>query len=352
VIERRNTVPVLSNILLEAVDGVLKIAVTDLEVFFAANMPCQMVQEGSITVGVKQLYDIVRELSNEMITLRTQDNHWVELASGKANFQLMGLPARDFPSIPEVNSLTFHEVDSQTLLEMVDKTQFSVSNDETRYHLNGVYFTRADRSGQRSLRMVSTDGHRLSLIDRSLSGDLAALSKGVIIPKKGLAEIRKLLTEVQGPLFFAIDENRAVIKRGNVALQVRLIEGEFPDYQKVIPKGNDKKLRLSRDLFLASLKRISLLSNDTSKTVTFNIRPGFMEIRSNNPNVGEAKEDLEINYQGENLKIGFNARYFIDVLSSMNTSDVQLELKDQLSPGVIKSPADESYTAVVMPMRI
>lgn len=352
VIEKRNTVPVLSNIMLKASGKELHLAVTDLEVFLTATVPCDTTEEGDITVPVKQLHDILRELpSGQKVSFVSKENHWMEIVCGKVDFNLVGLPAKDFPTIPNIENLELQKIDAEMFSEMIDKTIFSISNDETRYHLNGVYFARTETQGQKTLRMVSTDGHRLSLIERGLSTDLKLVPKGVIIPRKGLNEMRKILAEGQGDFYFGVDENRAVVKRGGMLLQIRLIEGEFPPYEKVIPQNNDKVLKVSRDLLLSSLKRVSLMSNDVSKTVTLSIKPGMMEIRSNNLN-GEAKEDLEIDYQGEGMKVGFNARYFIDVLNCLDTVDVELDLKDQLSPGIIKNPKDEHYTAVVMPMRI
>jgi len=231
---------------------------------------------------------------------------------------------------------------------MIDKTIYSVSNDETRYHLNGVYFEQQTEG----YIMVATDGHRMSLIKRAISSDKPFISHGVIIPRKGLYEIKKLLEAMDGEFEIAIDGAQLIVRHDQTTLMIRLIEGKYPNYSQFIPQKLSQKIKINREAFLQSLKRVSLLANHKSKAVTLAFSNGKMEITSNNPELGDAKEELEINYTGQDIKIGFNAKYIQDVLQVIQDEDVDLEINDQLSPGLMRPHSDKNYTCVVMPMRI
>jgi DNA polymerase-3 subunit beta len=238
---------------------------------------------------------------------------------------------------------------------MIERTFFAVSTDETRYNLNGVYF----EPGAGGLRLVATDGHRLSLAERALSVSFG-LKRGVILPKKGLSELKKLLSvagesgEEKPEAKLGFLENSAIFRRPGVVLVMRLIEGLFPDYKQVIPKAGEKVVRLGRARLSETLRRISLLSSDKAHAVKLELSKGVLKVLSQNPDLGEAKEDVPVEYEGEPLKIGFNARYLIEVLGVLQSADVQLELADDLSPGVLRGAdePDAGFTAVVMPMRI
>lgn len=353
IVERRNAMPILANVLLDAQEDKLKILATDLEVGVYDTYSAQIITPGRITIGAKQLYEIVRELPDALIHIKARENHWMTLTSQKAVFNIVGLSADDFPTTIEVKQKKFVPIAAITIKEMIEKTLFSASNDETRYHLNGVYFLRVKENGKNGVRMIATDGHRLSLIDKQLEiEETLKVDKGVILPKKGLYELKKLLDEDQGDFEIAIDENHAIFKKDPLVLFMRLIDGEYPDCNQVIPQNHKKRIVINRDEFLHSLKRISLLSNEKSKGVKFSIQPGMMKISSNHPELGEAKEEIVIDYQGEEIEIGFNAKYFMDVLNVMDSNEVSLELDGKLSPGIIKASKDQSYTCVVMPMRI
>ncbi|OGQ35421.1 MAG: DNA polymerase III subunit beta [Deltaproteobacteria bacterium RIFCSPHIGHO2_12_FULL_43_9] len=353
IVEKRNAMPILANVLLEATNERLKILATDLEVGIYDTYEAKIIIPGKITIGAKQLYEIVRELPEALIHIKARENHWITLTSQKAVFNIVGLSAEDYPAIIDFNQKKFVPIPATTIKDMIEKTIFSTSNDETRYHLNGVYFSKIKESGKSNVRMIATDGHRLSLIDKPLEIDeTLKVDKGVILPKKGLHELKKLLEEDQGDFEIAIEENHAIFKKEPLVLFMRLIDGEYPDCKQVIPKNNKKRIVVKREEFLHSLKRISLLSNEKSKGVKFSIQPGMMKISSNHPELGEANEELMVDYQGEEIEIGFNAKYFMDILNVMDSEEVSLELDGKLSPGVIKSNKDQSYTCVVMPMRI
>jgi DNA polymerase-3 subunit beta len=240
-------------------------------------------------------------------------------------------------------------VNGAVLLEMIKKTQFAISTDETRYILNGVFFEpRADKK----VRMVATDGHRLALVERELDGDFK-LKSGVIIPRKGLFELKRLLDEApEAECHLGFAENSALFKKSGLTMVMRLIDGQFPEYQRVIPKEGEKQIALPKLRFLEGLKRIALLSADKSNAVKIRLSDNQLRITSHNPDLGEAKDDLDATYRGVELNIGFNARYLIDVLGAVESDEVVLELGDEHSPGVLHAPGDRSYTAVVMPMRV
>jgi DNA polymerase-3 subunit beta len=357
IVEKKSTMPILSHVLLEATktDG-LHVSATDLDISVSSDHSCEVLKEGKVAVPAKQLYEIVKVLPGRDVVLKRASNNYLELKSGAAEFRIVGLPADDFPALPRFDKIQLVNVDPKWLLEMIDLTSFAVSSDETRYNLNGVFF----EPSAGSLRTVATDGHRLSMAERPLEGDLQ-VKKGVILPRKGLAEMKKLLLEAaEGETRLGFAENSAILHRPKVRLVMRLIEGVFPDYRQVIPKAGEKKFTVGRESLLETLRRVSLLSTDKAHAVKLELEPGILRVLSHNPDLGEAKEEVPIQYQGEPLKIGFNARYLMDVLSALAAletvaaQDVLVELADDLSPGVIK-PAGESatvFTAVVMPMRI
>jgi DNA polymerase-3 subunit beta len=264
----------------------------------------------------------------------------------------VGISADEYPVFPTYTTTDFMKIDASVLSEMIEKTIYSVSTDETRYHLNGVYFE-FQGDGRDVYRMVATDGHRLSMVDRKTEGKMKGMpSQGVIIPRKGLYEIRKVLDTVNGQFEMAIEGSQLIVRHNSTVLMVRLIEGKYPNYQQLIPQNLKRLAKVNREMLLASLKRVSLLSNQKYKGVTLTLNDGRMEISSNNPELGDAKEEIEVNYEGQELKIGFNARYILDVLGSFEDTEVDLHLNDQLSPGLMRPHSDANYTCVVMPMRI
>ncbi|HTP52347.1 MAG TPA: DNA polymerase III subunit beta [Anaeromyxobacteraceae bacterium] len=356
IVEKKSTMPILSHVLLEArKSGELAVSATDLDVSVSGVHAAEVTREGGVAVSARHLFDIVKALPEATVSLKKAQNNYLEVRSGPADFRIVGLPAEDFPALPKFEKVPFVGVDPGVILALIERTAFAVSSDETRYNLNGVYF----EPSAGAIRLVATDGHRLSMADAPVDGDFK-LKKGVILPKKGIFELRKLLGEVlegseekpKGELGFA--ENSAIFRRPGVVLVMRLIEGSFPDYRQVVPKAGEKVLVVGRERLLQTLRRVSLLSSEKSNAVKLEVTKANLRIAAQNPDLGEAKEDVPLEYDGEGLKIGFNARYLTDVLSVLPTDDVRLELADDLSPGVLrpKGEAEEHFTAVIMPMRI
>jgi DNA polymerase-3 subunit beta len=354
IVEKKSTMPILASVLLEATeDGRLRVSAFDLEIGVTGTHPCEVKKGGAVALKHKELYDIVRSLPERTLVLRREANNRVRLTSGAAEFNIVGQPAEDYPPFPRAEKVNFVPVDPSALLEMIEKTQFAISADETRHNLNGVFFETAEGN----VRMVATDGHRLSLIQRPLTGQFN-LKRGVIVPRKGLFELRRLLSEDQtGSCELGFTETSGVFRRGDVTMVMRLIDGTFPDYMQVIPKEADRTVTVDRPRLLDTLKRMSLLSSDRStNAVRLELQEGSLKVTSQNPDLGDAKEEIPVAYKGQPLQIGFNARYLMDVLQVVESEQMSVELCDELSPGVLKPAGDPGagarYTAVIMPMRI
>ena len=353
IVEKRNAMPILINVLLEAKDEALRGFATDLEVSLTDQVPAQIKTPGRVAVNAKNLFEIIKELPEGKVELERKENNWLKITQNRAVFNIVGISPEEYPVFPTFTSHEFVKMDASIFAEMIQKTIYSVSTDATRYHLNGVYLEARPEGEASTYRMVATDGHRLSMIERKVPGTGGRTQPhGVIVPRKGLHEIGKLLESREGQVEVAIEGAQLVVRLGTTLLMVRLIEGKYPNYQQLIPQNLREHFLVQREALLSSLKRVSLLSNAKSKGVTFSLAGGKMEITSNNPELGDAKEEIEVEYKGKDLRIGFNARYVLDVLTSMHDDVVRIEMNDQLSPGLVRPHEDPSYTCVVMPMRI
>jgi len=349
IVERKTTMPILANVLMNAGKTGLQVTAFDLDVGLVSEHPAEVLKSGAVTVSAKYLFDIVQNVPEPQVTLKKLPNHYLEITSGPAHFKIVGMAPEEYPKLPKEENVPLVKVSGAGLLEMIRKTSFAISTDETRYILNGVFFEPKEAA---KIRMVATDGHRLAFIERDLEGDFK-LRSGVIIPRKGLFELKRLLDEApdaECQLGFA--ENSALFRKTGLTMVMRLIDGQFPEYQRVIPQEGERVLNVSRTRFLDALKRISLLSADKSNAVKIALSENLLRVTSHNPDLGEAKDDVEVAYKGGEISIGFNARYLMDVLSVLDSEEVSFELGDEHSPGVLHVPGDRSYTAVVMPMRV
>lgn len=345
IVEPRQTLPILANVLLEADGDSIRITATDLEVGARVVVPAKISRNGAITLSARKLLEIVKELPAAELSVKLQDNAWVGLRCGGVAYKLVGLPPGDFPAVEPPASMGWMSLDAKLLREMLAQTSFAVSHDESRYALNGVLFS--VQGGD--FRLVATDGHRLALASRSLSG--GAPSGVGIVPRKAVQELARVLSmgeEVQ----VGLGDNQFGLKMPNFLLAARLIEGQFPNYEQVIPKGHPCRLVLSRSALIAALRRVSVLAEERTKPVKFLLSPGALKLSAYSPELGEAEETLSVDYAGDEVTIGFNSRYLLDALGPIEAEQVAIELKDGLSPGVFKSPENEGYHCVIMPMRI
>lgn len=349
IVERRNTMPILANVLLEARATNIHVTATDLEVGVRGMVEGNIVKEGSITLSAKKLYEIIREVPTEEVQLKKLENDWVEIRSARSVFKIVGMDAREFPQFPEFSNKDLSTIPASTIREMIERTIFAVSTDETRYSLNGVFVEEGEGG---KVRMVATDGHRLAFDEKPLGS--FGLAKGVILPRKGLAELKKLLESGEdGAVSIGFRENMGFVTKDKVELFMRLIDGDFPDYTKVIPKGNPHLAKVEHEELLQALRRVSILSSERYKGIRLDFRDGKLAISANNPDLGEAVEELEMEYKGSPIAVGFNARYLIDVLNVLaGEGEINVELKDELSPSLVRKSGVEGFLYVLMPMRL
>jgi DNA polymerase-3 subunit beta len=350
IVERKTTMPILSNVLLEAGADGLVVSAFDTEIGLTSRHRCEVLKEGAAALPGRYLHDIVRALPEPTLRVKRTPNGQIELVSGAARFRIVSTAAKDFPPLPTAEGVHFLTASADDLTQMIERTSFAISADETRYNLGGVY---VEQEGQ-TLRMVATDGHRLALAEKTLKGGSAEakLGRGVIIPKKGLLELRRLVSEEGGECELGFTPRSVVYRREGVQMVVRLLDGVFPDYRQVIPREHPRRLTLHRVLFAETLRRVSLVAADKASGVKFDVGENKLTLSSQNPDLGEAQEEMETKVEGAAMQMGFNARYILDVLNVLACEEVSLELSDELSPGLLKPIGEPGYLAVVMPMRI
>lgn len=353
IIENRKTMPILSNVLISAQPEKIEIIATDLEVGMKSSFPADVTKAGKITVSAKKLYEIIKELPEEGVHFSTRENDWVDLRCGKAHFNLVGLSPEEFPFFPAVNDSTFLTIKGSLIRELVEMTAFAICHDETKYNLNGIYIKALEEEGKTLLRMVATDGHRLAMAEKEIASVAATdLKNGVIFPKKGIFELKKMTDDDDSEIMLSFLDNSAVVKKNDTVVVMRLVDGYFPDYTRVMPADNDKLATIKREDFIHSLRRMAILSSEKFKGIMMELKNGIMEISASNPELGDARETLEVSYEGPDLAIRFNARYLLDSLSVMGQELVTLALKDELSPAVLKPYQAEDFLTVIMPMRV
>jgi DNA polymerase-3 subunit beta len=355
---RKTTLPILSHILLEWEKNSLYLTGTDLETGIREELTANIHQKGKASVSAKKLYEIVRELPEETVHIQKKDNHWITLQCGKSIFNLAGLDPEEFPSFPTYQEENFSTVSTQLIREMIEKTVFAASSEESRYHLNGILFAQMKQGGKEILRMVATDGHRLSLVDRENQKIRGIEEKGIIIPKKAVLEIRKIIGDQVGEEEMGVYSNatHGFFKMGKSLTVIRLIDGEFPEYEQVIPKGNDKKLVMVKERMVSSLKRVATMASERMEGVKFSLKINSVEMSSTHQDFGDAKEEVEVVYEGPPLQVGFNARYLIEALNAIGTEEILMELKDEGSPGILRpsssTPGISNQISIIMPMRL
>lgn len=351
VADKRSTMPVLANVLLRAsADGHLVCSATDMMISLTEQVPAEVAKPGSLTVGVRHLHGVIRTLPSGSLRIKGLDNHWVQVVSGKSEFKLMGMPESDFPELPAPakgdKGPSFVKVQAHALADLIQKTQFSVSTDEARVNLNGVLFECDGETGV----MVSTDGHRLTKFSCPLTGP--KLDKGIIIPRKGMLEIRRVLDRVSGEAEIAIGDQHLFLRANDLLLSVKLNNVTFPPYNAVIPTGSQRDASLPREDLLAALRRAEVMAPEKTATVRVSLSKGKLELTADNPDLGVAHQELSVGYDGDELTAGFNARYLIEVLDVIDTDDVKLEFQGELDPCVVKPVDGPDFLGVVMPMRI
>jgi DNA polymerase III subunit beta len=357
VVEKRSTIPILSNVLLKASDGRLQIAATDLDVTILSSCAARVTTPGGVTIEAKRLFDVIRSMPDDDVHMTLQENNSMSIESGTAKFRLLGLPAEDYPTLPTVNVAEGYTLQLDELKTMVGKVKFAITHEETRFQLNGALL----KVQPNKLEMVATDGHRMALINFPSGITGAKGKKGsdltILIPRKALDEILRLEGGENGTVQFGVSENQLFFEAGDRRLLARMIDVNFPNYMEVISRDNDRRVMVDRERLLSTIKRISLVANERTRAVRFDFAPGKLTVSSTNPELGDARETVPIDYAGVPFFVGLNAAYVMDFLSATDTPSVSLDLKDENSqcigrPATAAEDLPYDYLYVVMPMRL
>jgi DNA polymerase-3 subunit beta len=349
IVERKNTIPILANVLMEAKADQVQMLATDLEVGLRSRCTASVGKGGSLTLPAKKFYEIVKALPDTDIRIE-QDNTSVTVAADRFDSKMQTLPREDFPTVPDASGTATATLPGKVFRDMVARTQFAITSEDTRYFLNGAQLVLTSTA----MTLVATDGHRLALVTVPRSAGDATGELKVILPKKTLVELSRLLVDGDEVIRYEQGENHLFFHVGDRLLISRKIDGQFPAYERVIPKGNDKRIEFERDRVANAIKRVAILSNERSRAVKLFIDAGRVEVTSSSPEFGEAKEQLSVEYAGPALQICFNAQYVLDFLNVVETDNVMLELKDEVSQALMRpvNPEGYEYTYVIMPMRI
>ena len=357
IVEKRSSMPILSNILLKAEEDSVVIIATDLDISFQGRFPAEIKSPGELTVPAKKFYEVIQALASDEVHLTDKENNYIQIKGGGYHGELVGLSSEDFPSVAAIEGLEYVPVSAAVLKDMIGKTSYAVSTEDTRYNLAGLFWEEYDDEGTKILRMVATDGHRLSLCDQSIEDvEKLNLGKGIILPRKGVHELSRMVDraakEEEALIEIAFGDKACIARYDDMILMMSLVDGTFPDYKLVIPKKQDIDVSVDRMTFIDILRRVSVLATDKYRGIKFKLTPGLLEIISSNPDVGEAKESLEVGFEGEEIVIGFNPRYFIELLTMMASEEVTIKLVDDSSPATIVGNGDPGFLSVIMPMRI
>lgn len=352
IVERRNTIPILSNVLMLASGDHLCLTATDLEREVIEKVPAKISGEGGTTVQAHVLHDIVRKLPDGAdVEISKGDDGRMMLMSGKGRFDLQALPADDFPELSTDDLSHKFSLKSNELKQLIERTRFAISTEETRYYLNGIYLHEAETDGATVLRAVATDGHRLAQVEVPLPDGAAGLP-GVIIPRKTVAEVLRMVADTESDVIIEMSDAKIRFTVGDLVLTSKLIDGTFPDYTRVIPTANDKELSIARESFAKAVDRVSTLSSDRGRAVKLNLNDKRLILTVNNPDSGSATEELTVDYDDEPIEIGFNARYLLDITGQLQSETAKFLLADPGSPTMVRDDSDISALYVLMPMRV
>jgi len=352
IVEKRSNMPILSMVHISVINSDIFITATDLEISLQQKISCETINPGSITISGRKLYEILKESKSSSILIKEKENNWVFITDEKTRYNLACLPSEEYPVFTEPEGVDTVEIEGEVLQEMINKTIYSVTLEEAGFKLSGVFTEKVAQQGKTLLRMVSTDGHRLSMMDKEIKNveDLK-IDSGVMIPKKGMLELNRLVSE-GGKIHLGFKQNNCIAKKENSTIVIRLLESKFPDYNAVIPQKAKHYIKMKRDSLLDGMKKMVILTNESYKGVKITLENNNMELVSINPDLGDAQENMKVEYENERLEMGFNSRYFIDALQSMDSDIVDLGFIDNSSPCLITGKDDIGFLGLVMPMRL
>ncbi|MFZ0243137.1 MAG: DNA polymerase III subunit beta [Desulfobacterales bacterium] len=351
---RKTNLVITTNVLIEAIGSHIIVRATDLETGYEGMFPAAVESEGTIAINARKLFEIVRDFPNEEISVNEIENHWIEIGHQKVEYHLVGMNPEDFPKIPHFDDVEYLSIESAVLAAMIEKTVYIVgASDDKRAHIIGILLETIEQNGQKKLRMVSTDGSRMAKIDGVYEGAvLLPESEVTLVPKKGLYEIAKFL-DADGSVGLGVKDNNLVIKKKNETLIIRLLEGEFPEYDDIIKKREDSiSVAFTRQPFLMMLKRMSILSTEDYRSVIFNFKDDRLIVTSTNPDIGESKEEMNITFNSEPIEAAFNPRYFIEALNVIEQDNVTLDIVNDQKPCILAGVDEHNFLTVIMPMRV
>lgn len=348
IISARNAMMILSNVLIEAQEGEIRLTTTDLEIGIKASLEGEVLNEGSITIPVKKFSSIIKSLNSGLVEIEVESNQMVSIVSSpNIKFNILGIAGKEFPYKVAIPDIGLFKVEQKIFREMIQKTFYAVANDETKFVFNGIFVEYTENK----LKFVATDGRRLALIQKEIAGGEIELEEGLIIPSKVIAELQKILTN-EGAIFFNISKNQIFFRLSNIEISSRLIQGKFPDYEKVIPASPAKEALINRDQIEEAVRRVSLMASETSHQVKFKLSKDQLAIDAQTPDLGDAHEELEIKYSGEETVIGFNSLYILDSIREIEAGEIQFKFSDSNLPAILSSPGDKDYLSVVMPLKV
>ena len=352
IVDKKNSLPILSNILIEAKDNALTLSSTDMDISIIEKIDCNVLEDGSTTINSQILYDIVRKIDdNSEIEIISNDGKLLTLRADGSRFSLACLPKEDFPIIDKDNLGNTIKINSKIIFKLIDKTKFAISNEETRYFLNGLYFNITKDQNSSILTLVGTDGHRLAKFSHNIEDNIDQVS-GVIIPKKTIYELCKLLSEIDKDVHISISSNKIIFTIDNIIFISKLIDGSFPDYKRVIPKDNSNILKINREILLSAVDRVSTIANEKSPVIKFKLLQNVLNLNTINNESSTASEDLRINYSGDEIEIGFNSKYIMDIVNNLGDEEISINLKDNTSPIIALENSNSNLVYVLMPMRV
>jgi DNA polymerase-3 subunit beta len=349
--EKRHAIPVLSHFKIAANEEKVNVTATDLDIIIRDSCEADVTKEGGYLIPTRKLLDIVRVLPTETVTLKLLENGFVELISGKSKFKIAGLPTKEFPDLPGKEEGEAFTIKAAVLKFMIDRVSSFTSTEDTRLEVSGVFFEKIDGEDGEKLRLVATDGHRLAFVEETLERLPDRLREGIIVPRKGVGELRKMIDESSGDVTISVGENFLSASMDGSEITIRLIGAEFPSYREVVPTSFSRKLVVDREKFAEALRRVSVIAAEKLKSVLLNLQGNEMEVSSVSPDYGEASDYVDMSMEGDELKIGFNARYILDVTTSSGGENLIMEISNELSPVLFRPEGREDFIAVVMPIR-
>jgi DNA polymerase-3 subunit beta len=354
IVEKKTTMPILNNILIRAGNNKIKIVATDREIGLVADYDAEILNEGDITISARKLFEMIREIQGDSVQFETNESNRVTVTAQKIIYKISGLPADDFPSVLDDRSeVSFYKIKGDLIEGLIKKTSFAMSGDEMRKNLSGVFFETVDDGGKNRLRMVATDGHRLAMANADIGEEaFLKLEKGIIIPRKGLNEIRRLIEDAPEEIFVGVRQGMCIIKTDSTMLRVSLVDAEYPDYKRVMPSEKGVVVKFEKDAILHALRRMSVVSSERYSGVIIVLTDGKMVLESTNPDVGEAKEDIEVAYHDKDIQVGYNVKYLIDAIEVIGDEKIAFEIGAGMKPGVIRSVDNDDYMCIIMPLKV